>query len=136
MILRIRPAKKPGRLNRRPTMTTIYLGGSFISYQDPRYSHLSNQAREAAYFEQFKPENLCEIRAVPVLTILATVLIAFLALGSFLSDDAIESGPDAGPRAAADLQSSQQPSVAQRFREAREIRPPLKLVERPEIPEP
>jgi hypothetical protein len=117
-------------------MTTIYLGGSIISYQDPRYSHLSNQAREAAYFEQFKSENLYEIRAVPVLTVFATLLIAFLALGSFLSDDAIESRPDAGPRAATDLQSPQQPSLAQRFRDASEIRLPPKGTELLEIGEP
>jgi hypothetical protein len=37
-------------------MTTIYLGGSHISYEDPRLSRLPKPAQEAAYFEQ------CEIR--------------------------------------------------------------------------
>jgi hypothetical protein len=102
-------------------MTTIYLGGSFISYEDPRYSHLSKQAREAAYFEQFKPENLREIRAVPMLTILAAVLIGSLALGSFFSDDVSESRLNASSRQAAYPQSRWQPGLAQGFREASEI---------------
>ena len=37
-------------------MFTIYLGNEFVSPRDARFSHLSAQAREAAYFEQFKPE--------------------------------------------------------------------------------
>ena len=69
-------------------MTTIYLGGDLVSYEDPRSSHLSKQAREAAYFEQFKPENLREIRDIPMLTILAAMLIGFLALGAPFSVDA------------------------------------------------
>ena len=41
-------------------MITIYLGDEFVSPRDARFSHLSNEAREAAYFEQFKPETLRE----------------------------------------------------------------------------
>jgi hypothetical protein len=117
-------------------MTTIYLGGNLVSYEDPRSSHLSKQAREAAYFEQFKPENLREIRAVPMLTMLAAVLIGFLALGSFFSNDATQSGLGATPREAVHPPSPRQPSLAQRFREASDIRPPLKRVELLEISEP
>jgi hypothetical protein len=105
-------------------MTTIYLGGSFVSYEDPRQSHLSKQAREAAYFEQFKPENLREIRDIPMLTILAAVLIGLLALGSFFSYDGSEPRLNASSREAACPQSSWQPSLQQRFRETSEIRPP------------
>ena len=105
-------------------MTTIYLGGNLVSYEDPRSAHLSKQAREAAYFEQFKPENLREIRAVPMLTMLATVLIGFLALGAFFSYDGSEPRLNASSREAAYPQSSWQPSLQQRFREASEIRPP------------
>jgi hypothetical protein len=65
-------------------MIAIYLSEEFISPRDPRFSHLSKQAREAAYFEQFKEENLFEIRFVPMLTILAGVLIGFVALGLFI----------------------------------------------------
>ena len=104
-------------------MTTIYLGGSLISYEDPRYSHLSRQAREAAYFDQFKPENLREIRAIPTLTILTAVLIGFLALGSFFSDDVSEARLDAGSHKAGHPQSLRQPSLAQRFGEASESVP-------------
>jgi hypothetical protein len=116
-------------------MTTIYLGGSFISYDDPRYSHLSKQAREAAYFEQFKPDNLREIRDIPMLAILTAVLIGFLALGSFFSDDLSASGLDASSREAAYPQSPRQPSLTQRFREASVIRPTSKRNEPPEIAE-
>jgi hypothetical protein len=105
-------------------MTTIYLGGSYVSYDDPRHSHLSKQAREAAYFEQFKPENLREIRAIPMLTILTAVLIGYLALGLFFSDDLSEPRLNASSREAAYPQSPWQPSLQQRFREASEIRPP------------
>ena len=65
-------------------MITIYLGKALVSRRDARFSHLSKQAQEAAYFEQFKPENLFEIRFVPMLTILAGVLIGFVALGLFI----------------------------------------------------
>jgi hypothetical protein len=87
-------------------MTTIYLGGSFVSYEHPRFSHLSKHAQEAAYFEQFKPENLREIRGVPMLTMLAAALIGFLMLGSFFGDDASQSRLDTSPRYAAHAQSS------------------------------
>ena len=72
-------------------MTTIYLGDGLVSYEDPRFSHLSKQAREATYFEQFRPENLGEIRTVPTLTIVGAALIGFLAFGSLFSDDAAQS---------------------------------------------
>jgi hypothetical protein len=117
-------------------MTTIYLGGDLVSYEDPRSSHLSKQAREAAYFEQFKPENLREIRAVPMLTMLATVLIGFLALGAFFSNDATQSRLGATPREAAHSPSPQQPRLAQRFHEVSEIRPSSKRVELLETSEP
>lgn len=65
-------------------MITIYLGQPLVSPRDARFSHLSKQAQEAAYFEQFKPENLFEIRFVPMLTILAGVLIGFVARGLFI----------------------------------------------------
>jgi hypothetical protein len=65
-------------------MITIYFGDEFVSPRDARFSHLSNEAREAAYFEQFKPETLREIRFVPILTMLAGALIGFVALGSFI----------------------------------------------------
>jgi hypothetical protein len=65
-------------------MFTVYLGDELISPRDARFSDLSAQAREAAYFEQFKPENLREIRFVPILTMLAGVLIGFVALGLFI----------------------------------------------------
>lgn len=75
----------PQRNRELPTgktaMFTIYLGDEFVSPHDARFSHLPAQAREAAYFEQFKPENLREIRVVPMLTILAGVLIGYVALG-------------------------------------------------------
>jgi len=64
-------------------MTTIYLGDDLVSPAtgDARFSRLSKQAQEAAYFEQFRPENLRETRFVPMLTMLAGVLIGFVALG-------------------------------------------------------
>jgi hypothetical protein len=65
-------------------MFTIYLGDEFVSPRDSRFSHLSAQAREAAYFEQFKPENLREIRVVPTLTILAGITMGFVALRGFV----------------------------------------------------
>jgi hypothetical protein len=67
-------------------MTTIYLGDDLVSPStgDARFSRLSKQAQETAYFEQFKPETLREIRFVPMLTMLAGVLIGFVALGSFI----------------------------------------------------
>jgi hypothetical protein len=105
-------------------MTTIYLGGDLVSYEDPRYSHLSNQAREAAYFAQFKPENLREIRTIPMLAILAAVLIGFLALGSFSNNDATQSRLSATPREAAHPPLLRTPSLGQRFREESEIHPP------------
>ena len=117
-------------------MTTIYLGGDLVSHQDPRFSYLSKQAREAAYFEQFKPENLREIRAVPMLTMLAAALIGFLVLGSFFSNDATQSRLGATPREAAHPPPPKPPSLAQRFREASEIRLPSKRVELLEISEP
>jgi hypothetical protein len=117
-------------------MTTIYLGGNLVSYEDPRSSHLSKQVREAAYFEQFKPENLREIRAVPMLTMLAAVLIGFLALGSFFSNDATQSRLGTTPREAAHPPFPRRPGLTERFREASEIRPPSKRVELLEISEP
>ncbi|MGO9430902.1 hypothetical protein [Rhodoblastus sp.] len=66
-------------------MFTIYLGYEFVSPRDARFSHLSPQAREAAYFEQFKPENLREIRLLPMLTILAGVSMGFVVLCAFAS---------------------------------------------------
>jgi hypothetical protein len=66
-------------------MFTIYLGDKFVSPRDSRFSHLSAQAREAAYFEQFKPENLREIRVVPTLTILAGISMGFVALRGFVA---------------------------------------------------
>jgi hypothetical protein len=65
-------------------MFTIYLGDEFVSPRDPHFSHLSARAREAAYFEQFKQENLREIRVVPMLTLAAGVLVGFVAFGSFI----------------------------------------------------
>ena len=62
-------------------MFTVYLGDEFVSPHDARFSHLSAQAREAAYFEQFK--NLREIRLLPMLTILAGVSMGFVALCAF-----------------------------------------------------
>ena len=117
-------------------MTTIYLGGALVSYEGPSSSHLSTQAREAAYYEQFKSENLREIRTGPMLTMLAAVLIGFLALGSFFSSDATQWRPSATPRQVAHQPSPGQPGLAQRFREASEIRPPSKRVELLEISEP
>jgi hypothetical protein len=117
-------------------MTTVYLGGALVSYEDPSSSHFSKQAREAAYYEQFKPENLREIRAVPTLTVLAAALIGFLALGSFLSNDATLSSPSVTSREAAHQPSPGQSSPAQHFREASEIRLPSKRVELLEINEP
>jgi hypothetical protein len=64
-------------------MFTVYLGDEFVSPRDARFSHLSAQAREAAYFEQFKPENLREIRLLPMLTILAGVSMGFVVLCAF-----------------------------------------------------
>jgi|HubBroStandDraft_5_1064220.scaffolds.fasta_scaffold167854_2 hypothetical protein len=69
-------------------MTTIYLGDSLVSYDGPRFSHLSKEAREVAYFEQFRPENLREIRAAPMVTVVGAALIGFLALGAPFSVDA------------------------------------------------
>jgi hypothetical protein len=117
-------------------MTTIYLGGALVSYEGPSSSHLSKQAREAAYYDQFKPENLCEIRTGPMLTMLAAALIGFVALGSFFSNDATQWRPSATPREAAHPPSPPQPSLAQRFREASDIRAPSKRVELLEISEP
>jgi hypothetical protein len=65
-------------------MFTIYLGDEFASPRDARFSHLSAQAREAAYFEQFKPENLREIRVASMLTILAGISMGFVALRGFV----------------------------------------------------
>ena len=65
-------------------MFTIYLGNEFVSPRDARFSHLSAQAREAAYFEQFKPENLREVRVVPTLTLFAGVLVTFIVIGGFV----------------------------------------------------
>jgi hypothetical protein len=65
-------------------MITIYLGDEFVSPRDARFSHLSNEAREAAYFEQFKPETLREIRFVPILTMLAGIIVGFVALRLFV----------------------------------------------------
>ena len=39
-------------------MFTMYLGNEFSSPRDAPFSHLSAPAREAAYSEQFEPENL------------------------------------------------------------------------------
>jgi hypothetical protein len=117
-------------------MTTIYLGGALVSYEGPSSCHLSKQAREAAYYEQFKPEKLHEIRAVPMLTTLAAVLIGFLAHGSFFSNDATPSRLGATARQVAHQPSPGQPSLAQRFREASDIRLPSKRVELLEINEP
>jgi hypothetical protein len=117
-------------------MTTIYLGGNFVSYDDPRSSHLSKQAREAVYFEQFKPENLREIRVVPTLALIAGVSIGILALGSFLGDDVTESTLDAGSREAGGAESFPRPSPPQRVGEAGEIRLDSKRIERPSIGEP
>jgi hypothetical protein len=65
-------------------MFTIYLGDEFVSPRDERFSHLTVQAREVAYFAQFKQENLREIRVAPMLTLAAGVLAGFVALGSFI----------------------------------------------------
>ncbi len=65
-------------------MFTIYLGDEFGSPRDARFSHLPAHAREAVYFEQFKPENLREIRVVPMVTILAGITIGFVALRLFV----------------------------------------------------
>ncbi len=65
-------------------MITLYLGEVFVSPRDARFSHLSSEAREAAYFEQFKPETLREIRFVPTLAMLAGIIIGFVALGLFV----------------------------------------------------
>jgi hypothetical protein len=117
-------------------MTTIYLGGGYVSYEDPRSSHLSKQAREAVYFEQFKPENLREIRAVPMLAMIAAVSIGLLALGSFLGDGVSESRLGAASREAGRAQIFRQPSLPQRVDKAGEIRLVSKRMERPEIGEP
>ena len=65
-------------------MFTMYLGDEFVSPRDARFSHLSAQARESAYFEQFKPENMREIRVVPTLTLIAGVLLGFVAIGGLV----------------------------------------------------
>jgi hypothetical protein len=114
-------------------MATIYLGGNFVSYEDPRFSHLSAQAREAAYFEQFEPENLREIRVVPMLTMLAAVSIGLLVLASFLGGDVTGS---ASSLEAARAQSLRQPNLPQRVGEAGEIRLVSKRIEPPTIREP
>jgi hypothetical protein len=102
-------------------MTTIYLGGALISYENPRFSYLSKQAREAAYYEQFKPENLREIRSGPMLTILAAALIGFVSLGTFFSYDATLPRPSATPREAAHPPFPPQPSLTQRNLEANDM---------------
>ena len=117
-------------------MATIYLGGNFVSYEDPHFSHLSAQAREAAYFEQFEPENLREIRVVPMLTMLAAASIGLLVLASFLGEDVTGSRLSAGSREAAPAQSLQQPRLPLRVGEAGEIRLVLKRIEPPTIGEP
>jgi hypothetical protein len=99
-------------------MTTIYLGDSLVSYDGPRFSHLSKEAREVAYFEQFRPENLREIRAAPMVTVVGAALIGFLALGAPFSVDAecalsCGCGPAVSPP----------PSLGQRFHEERETHP-------------
>jgi hypothetical protein len=116
-------------------MTAIYLGDNLVSYEDPSSSRFSKQAREAAYYEQFKPENLREIRAVPMLTMLSAVLMGFLALGSFSSNDATQASPGATPREAAHPPCPRQPSLSQRFREASGICPPSTRPELLEIRE-
>jgi hypothetical protein len=113
-------------------MTTIYLGGSFVSYEDPRSSHLSDQVRETAYFEQLEPENLREIRAVPLLAMFAAVSIGLLALASFLGDDLSGSRLEAGSRQVGRAQSFRQGSLSQRVGETGEIRL-VSGIERPEI---
>jgi hypothetical protein len=109
-------------------VATLYLGDDLISpcSGDVRFSRLSKQAQEAAYFEQFKPANLFEIRPIPMLSALAGVLIGFLTLGSFFSNDAAQSRPSASPREAAHPPSPRPPGVGQHFRAESEIRPPSK----------
>ena len=103
-------------------MATIYLGGNFVSYEDPRFSHLSAEAREAAYFRQFEAGNLRELRLAPALTIVAGASLALLVLAIFLGDDFSGSKSVAGYREAARIQSLEAESLPQGVAQAGESR--------------
>lgn len=102
-------------------MGTIFMGGNLISYEDPR-APMSRQAREAAYYEQFQPENLREILIAPTLAMLAAALIGTLMLASFLNDGVSEPRLEASAGRAAVAQSFRQSSPAERVGQGNEIR--------------
>jgi hypothetical protein len=85
-------------------MTTFYLGGSHISYEDPRSSSLSKHAEEPEYIEPFEPESAPEFRAVPTLAMFAAALIGLLALCLVFGDDG-HPRQDASPLYAANAHS-------------------------------
>jgi hypothetical protein len=85
-------------------MTTFYLGGSHISYEDPHSSRLSKRAEEAAYFQPSEPENTPEFRAVPTLAMFAAAVIGLLTLCLVSGDDG-HPRPNAGPVYATNAQS-------------------------------
>jgi hypothetical protein len=103
-------------------MATIFLGDNLISYEESR-SHLSRRAREAAYFEQFRPEDLREIRVAPTLAILVTALIGGLWLASYFRDGISDHGVDASLRHAANTETFRQPGRADRVSQRNESDP-------------
>jgi hypothetical protein len=117
-------------------MTTIYLGGSFVSYEEPGSSHFSAHAREAVPLDEFEAENPRDVRPGPMLMMLVAGLIGLLVLGLSLADDG--SGPrrDAASRVAARTQLLRQSNLAQRIGEAGEIRLVSKLSEQPTTGDP
>jgi hypothetical protein len=107
-------------------MPTIYLGGSHISYENPRLSGMREPAEVTEYFEQR------EIWRVPTLAMVAAALVGLLTLCSFFGNDASQTRPDTSPRYAAYEQPLRQPGLAGRVGKASEILLPSKGVERPE----
>ncbi len=63
-------------------MNTQYFGSDLNpGHQAGAGSHLSPEAQEAAYFEQFKPIDRRAIPIVPMISAVTGVLLGFLAFG-------------------------------------------------------